>query len=445
MYRPLLAGHLQINSDDVRRIDADYRRFAESGLPQDVEGYLTEAYRLDVSSRYAGFPIRNPFGKASGQLSLQTSQVQSDADSRLGFVVLKTVIAQDESGEQMMKAWAIKETRMTVQKIFSQRSGAEGWTVSWKGRGWFGTLEKYLELFAESLGIAARSGRTGVPGMLVVPSCKYHLPTPDEDFWKQGEYQYTTARLLDVWAEHGPAGQPMPIEKDFSPTLAGSDRAAQQAKILQWLRTVPQLVHDAAGDRPVRLGLKLFNALFDDEFQLRMLQTVHSNQPPGRRPDFLVYANRLFDPSWELTGKDSKEAGHQGIAFGGAELSERNMAVLDEFHKRVEGGWIDRPVLPISGTGDISSGRVALEYALRGCENFQIHTLFQLPNGEYAMKQGPKTARALHELYFNPVRGLVPWMLHLRRAYELFDADGITRLADVVVWKTGKPHPLAAR
>ena len=47
-----------------------------------------------------------------------------------------------------------------------------------------------------------------------------------------------------------------------------------------------------------------------------------------------------------------------------------------------------------------------------------MHTFFQLPNSEYTMSTGTKTARALHELYFHPDEGLLPWLLHLRRVFD---------------------------
>ena len=31
---------------------------------------------------------------------------------------------------------------------------------------------------------------------LIVPSCKFHLPTADESAWKISEYQYTLQRML---------------------------------------------------------------------------------------------------------------------------------------------------------------------------------------------------------------------------------------------------------
>src|SRR5205814_9010157 len=104
----------------------------------------------------------------------------------------------------------------------------------------------------------------------------------------------------------------------------------------------------------------------------------------------LVCADRLVDPARAYEG-------HQGVAYGVPDLGDRNLAVLER--------WLDsRTVspLPFSATGDISSGRLAAEYLLRGASSFQMHTLFQLPDGEYAMRAGAKTAKALHLLLFHP-------------------------------------------
>jgi hypothetical protein len=197
----------------------------------------------------------------------------------------------------------------------------------------------------------------------------------------------------------------MPIEKDFSPTLAGSDRATQKRQVLEWLATVPRLVRQGAGnpDR-VRVGLKLFNALFDDEFQIEMLHQVAGAVTD--RADYVVYANRLFDP-------DRRFEGHRGIAYGGPDLSDRNLRVLAA-HRY---GQVTDPgaagAIEISATGDISSGRTAVEYLLLGCSSFQLHTYFQLPQSEYRMRRGSKIAKALHQLYFDPRTGLVPWLLHV--------------------------------
>lgn len=376
----------------TRRLTEDYERFRE-GLPRPLEAYVREAYGIDLTSDYGGRRIKNPFGKASGQLSLARHQVEKNTEAGLGFVVLKTVIAQNRAGEQTMSAWAIPETRMLVERIRG-RSGVEGWTVTWKGRGWFDTFEAYLRFFDEALLVG------DLADMRIVPSVKYHLPTPQENFWKEEEYTYTTEVLLDVWKRHH-AHEPMPLEKDFSPTLAGSERATQRAKIIEWLARVPGLIHSAAPGR-VSVGLKIFNTLFEDGFQLRMLESLHAAPVGDERTDFFIYANRLFDPTRQFEDK-------VGVAYGGPDLSDRNLAVLERF--LCAAGRSE--ALPLSATGDISSGRIAAEYLLRGASNFQMHTLFQLPDGEFTMKAGGKTEKALHHLLFHPQEGFLAWILDL--------------------------------
>src|SRR5258705_3785900 len=394
---------LDIESSSHSALAGDYERFA-NGMPHPLEEYVRDRYEINLTSEYGGLPIKNPFGKASGQLSLNVSQVRRDAEEGLGFVVLKTIIAEDEHGVQSMSEWAIHETRMIVERKKGTK-GSEEWTVSWKGRGWYYTFEKYLEFFGEVL----RAVQNMV--MPVVPSCKYRLPRNGEGEWKLGEYQYTTGRLLEVWKQHGPRGLVMPIEKDFSPTLAGSDRAAQTHIILRWLMRVTGLIRQAASPVDIKVGLKVFNAVFDDAFQLEMVRAINERSEDEDVPDFLVYGNRLFDPNREFDGV-------RGIAYGGPDLSDRNLAVLGNMRALEQVGQIPVCLLPISATGNIVNGRIAAEYLLRGASSFQVHTYFQLPSSEYKMRTGSKTARALHELYFHPEEGLLAWLLHLRRAFD---------------------------
>ena len=398
----LTQGTPNLDTAERSALVRDYERF-RTGMPQSLESYVREQYDIDLSSEYGGLPIKNPFGKASGQLSLNISQVRRDCEDGLAFVVLKSIIAEDAAGVQSMSEWAIEETRMVVERIVGVH-GTPGWTVSWKGRGWYDTFQKYLEFFDEAI-----AAGTSV-GLVVVPSCKYHLPGAAEDEWKTGEYEYTTKRLLEVWHRHAP-DRVMPIEKDFSPTLAGDDRASQAEIIIQWLTRVTGLIRNAATPSAINIGLKVFNAILDDDFQLEMLRAINERCNGVDRPDFLVYGNRLFDPSRQFDGV-------RGIAYGGPDLSDRNLSVLAQMRQLESLGSIPVCRLPISGTGNIASGRIAAEYLLRGASSFQMHTFFQLPSGEYTMQTGGKSARALFELCFHPEDGFIAWLLHFRRLFE---------------------------
>jgi hypothetical protein len=331
----------------------DFEQF-RGGLPRDFPTYVRETYKLDLSARYLGVALPHPIGKGSGQLSLNASQLDTDAQAGLAFVVAKTVIAEDELGGQTMAAWAIHETHMVVEK-------RRGWTVTWKGRGWDRSLHDYLQLI--------RHGRR--LDMLVVPSVKYHLPRLDEAF-HVAEYVHTTKALAEAWGEG-----PLLLEVDFSPTLAGDPLAGEREQILRWIREIPPRLRSIAD---VRIALKLMNARFDDDFQVAMVEA-------GKGADALVVFNRLFDQS-------------RGVAYGGWDLSDRNLRVLDR---------VRHPHM--TGTGNVNSGRMIAEYARRGCESVQLHTMFQLPLEEFPGTGGSRTQRVLHQLVFDPRDGLLAVMM----------------------------------
>jgi hypothetical protein len=373
------------------RLERDFERFKRE-LPRDLAGHVRENYGIDLSARYLGHTLPHPVGKGSGQLSLSVEQLETDQAAGLAFVVLKTVIAEDAGGERSMGAWAIHETRMKVERRRSL-DGREGWTVTWKGRGWDRSFEDYLAL-VRAAGDLTRTGR-----MVAVPSVKYHLPRLDESF-RAAEYRYTTERLSRAWS-----AEPLALEKDFSPTLAGDTLSQEKAQILRWLREVPSQIRQS-GATPVRLALKLMNARFDDAFQLEMLESARS-------ADALVVFNRLWDPEAR-------------VAFGGHDLSERNLRVLRAARTAAV------PTPPLVGTGNVCTGRHILDYARLGCESVQLHTFFQLPLSEYPAIEGSRPQRALHALIFHPQDGLIAGMLELESQGSLERKGGELRYLDLI-------------
>ena len=395
-----LSGLPKFSQASRAKLDAVVRRTA--GDPTaDLADVVREELHVDLATQYGGMPIPHPFGKASGQLSCTLSQVDDDVKAGMAFVVLKTVIAEDATGARSMEAWTVRDTRMHVEERLST-SGRTGWTVTWTGRGWSGTLGEYLTFFEGALTAAKDAG---IP---VIPSVKFHLPAAGEPY-RTDEYRHTTTQLLDVWDRAGPPGA-MSLEKDFSPTLAGDDRAADLDGVLRWLQDVPGLIEAAAPGR-LRLGVKVMNAVADDDFQLEMLDTLIGRATPP--PAYLVVFNRLFDRA-------------QGVAFGGWDLSYRNLRILAAARER------GMALPPLSATGNICSGRVMLEYALLGCENGQLHTFFQLPHREYTATAGSRSARALHTLLLHPLEGLVPWLWHLHESGRLERSDGVLRFRDTI-------------
>ena len=145
----------------------------------------------------------------------------------------------------------------------------------------------------------------------------------------------------------------------------------------------------AAAPYGSRIALKLMNARFDDAFQVAMMEAA-------AEADALVVFNRLFDAE-------------QGVAYGGWDLSDRNLRVLDRYRSTLQPS--DRPRPALCGTGNVNCGRMILEYAQRGCESVQLHTLFQLPQDAYPATAGSRTQRVLHLLVFDPKDGLLAAML----------------------------------
>jgi hypothetical protein len=387
------------------KLERDFDRFKRE-LPRDFAAHVRQTYRIDLTARYLGELVPHPIGKGSGQLSLNPAQLEDDAAAGLAFAVLKTVIAEDETGARTMAAWAIHETKMKVERR-PAGAGRAGWTVTWKGRGWDRAFTDYLALVRAGRDLT-RAGR-----LLVVPSVKYHLPRLAEPF-REGEYRYTTAQLADAWGE-----PPLLVEKDFSPTLAGDALADDRAQILRWLREVPARIH-AASAMPVRVAVKLMNARFDDRFQVEMMDACTG-------ADTLVVFNRLF-------------AGERGVAYGGWDLSDRNLRVLEAFRESpgLRPGSVERltphasaRIPALTGTGNIGSGRMILDYARCGCESVQLHTFFQLPLTEYAATHGSRPQRALHALVFHPRDGLIAGMLELEARGELARQSGELRFLDL--------------
>ena len=376
------------------KLERDFDRFKRE-LPRDFPAHVRETYGIDLTARYLGEVVPHPIGKGSGQLSLNAGQLEDDAAAGLAFSVLKTVIAEDETGARAMAAWAIHETKMKVERRAAETgTGREGWTVTWKGRGWDRPFDDYLALVRAGRDLT-RAGR-----LLVVPSVKYHLPRLAEPF-REGEYRYTTAQLADAWRE-----PPLLVEKDFSPTLAGDALADDRVQILRWLREVPGRIR-AASRIPVRVAVKLMNARFDDAFQIEMMNA-------SAEADALVCFNRLFDAE-------------RGVAYGGWDLSDRNLRVLE--NQLTPGASPGFPGL--TGTGNICSGRMILEYARRGCESVQLHSFFQLPLSEYPATHGSRVQRALHALIFHPRDGLIAVMLEREARGELERQGGELRFLDL--------------
>jgi len=115
----------------------------------------------------------------------------------------------------------------------------------------------------------------------------------------------------------------------------------------------------------------------------------------------------------------------KGVAYGGYDLSERNLRIL----KTAREAGVSGP--PLVGTGNVCSGRAILDYARLGCESVELHTFFQLPLSEYPAEEGSRTQRALHALVFHPRNGLIAGMLELEAQGVLERQQGELRFLDL--------------
>jgi hypothetical protein len=411
-----LAGPATIDAEVRNRLVEDYHAALRGWWPTPFAPFFRERYKVDLTASYAGRSIPHPFGKGSGQLTMTAGQIRESAEAGLAFAVLKTVIGEDSAGQRSMGAWATDDTRMVVEPIVGQ-SNRTGWTVSWKGRGWGRSIQDYLELCREAFGQMAATG------MVVAPSAKLHLPATIEEPWRVTEYEHVMGHLGKVWENSGNAGR-MPFEKDFSPTLAGDDRTKSREILIRWLTEVVPNLRRVASNR-MQLGLKLMNVVGPLELQRKIFETS-LNLIDDQRPDFLIYANRLFDP-------DRPFENHRGIAYGGPDLSDRNLSMLDACRNIV---WTNKT--EISATGDIDSGRTAVEYALRGCSSAQMHTLFQVPMSYPVEVTVGRIRRVLARVIFEPNEGLVAWLEHARNRWGHVDSEGVSKWADLPVLKMAK-------
>ena len=295
-------------------------------------------------------------------------------------------------------------------------TGEDGWTVTWNGRGWWQTFEEYLELVRAACAIGLRHARCWS-----CPRSSITSPQPGET---PGAPRNTTTRPAPSSTPTSAGSAPCRCrwKRTSPPPWPARTAPPQRLNILEWLRRVPGLIRAAAPGRRSSVGLKLFNSLDDDAFQLA---DARRSRPHPAPPDFLVYANRLFDP-------DRVFEGQRGVAYGGPDLSDRNLRMLSALQAR-PGHAVPSPGCRSSSraTGDISSGRIAVEYALRGCTSFQIHTLFQLPASEYAMRRGHEGRASTAPALFRPSRRLHRLGVHAAKRLGLAHGDCPVRFLDL--------------
>ncbi len=385
-----LPRNLQIPGSLHQRLERDYHLSAPDEMPSAGEGHGLGEYDLEVAGEFCGLPLRNPFGRAGGPFSRNLHQVRDDAEAGLGFVTLTPVAACDKEGASLIQDWAALKSNPSLDEI----DGGKDHTLTWLHCGWYENFETWLKFLRSCLEIGARQR---IP---IIPSV--HFPVRPDGEGDPEVFRFTVRSLQEVW--HG-IHPDLPLRFEM---IVADGHKGTRSSMLRQLSSASRLVRRSA-TRPqnLRIGLKIPNAKFQDEFQVEMLQSVGSETA---QPDFLV-----------LFGRFLEQRRNQIVSSGGPSLCDRNLRTLD--------AWINqtptRPSIPFTALGHITSGRTMVEYALRGAGSGQIHTLLQLPDACYRMKDGHRTRRALHELAFHPQDGLVAAMLHLR------EVSGVRRFLDI--------------
>ncbi len=364
---------------------------------------IRERFGVDLSGSYAGISLEHPFGKAAGQLSMTPGHVSSDRKNGLSFTVLKSAVGVTEGGEIGIGDWEKAAPKMVLEKRTAM-DGRDGWTVTWKGRGWIKGFDAYVDFYRDSL--------EQNPGYPAIPSLMVDITDPAR---ADEQASYCIGRLIDVHKAIS-SDQEFLIEMDVSPTttlLPGSETADVFA---EWMRNSTASFNNALAGYG-KFIVKIPNTGRGVDFQMSLVRS--SIEKGSDKLAGLLIGNRLFD-------KEAVFEGQIGIAYGGWDLSNANLETLDRMI--AEGIKI-----PLIGTGNICSGKMMAEYAIRGCLSGEMHTFFQLPPTAYRAPKGSggRTSRALRELIYHPDDGLVAVLLRLEKSGKIIRSQDILRFTDL--------------
>jgi len=390
-----LAGE-KFDSDLVSSLQHDLERSSVM-TAEALSLHVAKTYEVDLSGEFAGIPIHHPIGKAAGQLSMTPGHVDSDNTNGLAFTVLKSAVGITPSGEVGISDWEKSAPKMIVEKRRSL-DGRDGWTVTWRGRGWDKGFEAYVDFY--------RTVLDSNHGYLVIPSLMVDVTSRERAAEQAAN---CLGQLIDVFGSAGSEYEFL-VEIDISPTLNLLPGADDDRTFRRYVAVSVDAFRKGLNGRG-KCIVKIPNGGRDADFQVRLVQD--SLDIGGGAVKAVIAGNRLFDKSGEFEGQ-------VGIAYGGWDLSNINLMTLDGM-KNV-GLYI-----PVIATGNICSGKIMAEYAVRGCLAGEIHTFFQLKPSAYRAPsgEGGLTWRALREIIFHPDDGLVAIMMKLEKTGILPRKSGL--------------------
>ncbi len=228
----LLPAEPDVPADSSGGSDADHDRFAGDGLPEDLESYLRATYGLDMTASYAGSQDPQSLGQG-----LRAALAQRVPDRRGGRSGARIRRAQDRDRPRCR--------RLAIDVGVGDQGVADDRRADPQPGDGGGRLDRDLE-GPGLVAVVRRLPRAGPSGLRDRPAVRTprrpvgEIPPPAsaDEPWREEEYVETTRALVAAYRSAGGPG-PMPLEKDFSPTLAGSDRACQRDIVLDWLTRVP--------------------------------------------------------------------------------------------------------------------------------------------------------------------------------------------------------------
>ena len=172
--------------------------------------------------------------------------------------------------------------------------------------------------------------------------------------------------------------------------------------VIEWIRRVPGLIRSAATGDAAQGRTQALQQPRGRGFQHAML-AEGPWRPPAR---LLVYANRLFDP-------DRVFEGNRGVAYGGPDLSDRNLRMLSALRGPAR-GESRRPDAARSSRQPAISARAGSPWNTPAGMH-QLSDPYVVPASRVRVRDATwarRSREALHRLYFDPDEGFILWALH---------------------------------
>lgn len=322
---------------------------------------------LDLTAFYGKSRLDNPIMIASGQMTRFRGQIDKIVSAGYGGFVFKSFVGECLDGRCSMETF--RRASSFIKSVYDQEDvGGEMPIIHWSGRLDTRPMQKYLDFVVDCSSLCD-SGCHSVYSFLC------HLPKLNEDLLAE-EWLHTVRHLMNIGAKD--------MEIDFCPFLQSENMLEDKCTVLRWYRECTSLIKAHYPDTGIYP--KLINPLWDKQFYLDMMEAAVAGGADG-----LTIANRFFRPEY-------------GSGHGGRELREKNLELVSMCKKVF-------PDLPIAATGGIYTGRHVFEYLRQGASSVQLLSFVMGKVYRSFICRGSKYRQVMHELIFEPEKGLAAAML----------------------------------